>query len=156
MPNFTPTWETIAASIGAELKNVAGIKHVTDRYPDNAIAATDLAWAVFSEPEFSIVPITFGAAEAVYTGTLYAHILAIPLGQAELSNSDKSLCRNLGLTIQLYMHNKRMLQAGTSRLYLSFEAAQLAKLSPYDSDTRGHYAGIVMPYSVRVAYSTGT
>jgi hypothetical protein len=151
MSEFSPSWETIAASFGAKLRTAAGVVQVYDRYPDNPISSQDLAAIVITEPEFSPTSFTFGAVTVAYTGILDIPIIALSTGQAEISKSDANQCRQLGLNIHVLFHTNRALDVAGKKAFVNLANAKIIRLSP---PAGGHYAGLEIPYTVTIQYAS--
>lgn len=155
MADTQPSWEAIANKLIDVLKQENACKSSFSPYPENAIDSLDLPSVVVNEPTgMEIKPFTFGAFTVEYTGDLTLFVVAVDTGQARLKSGDINRITAAGLTLSGVIQNKKSLNKFVS--YIALGAGKMARLSPYDDDTRGHYGGMVFPYTVTVQYRSGT
>ena len=153
MVEFSPTWESIGAALAVQLKQVAGIMQVYDRYPDRAISPLDMVAVVIREPEFTPSSFTFGTVTVAYTGELNVVVMPLKTDQPELSVADSNRCRNIGLSIQVYLHQNRSLAVEGKLARVSLDKSSIVRFSPPDG---GDYAGVSIPYTVTMQYASNS
>lgn len=148
MAEFSPTWTDIIAVMATALAGT-GLTQVSDRYPINKIARQDLPWAVITQPTLARNRLTFGVFEIIYTGTIDIPVIALPEDQMELGDADAETIRDLGLVIEVTADQNRALIVSGKRAHWNMGEARTVRLTP---TAGGHYAGMEIPYTVRMQY----
>ena len=150
MADYSPTWEEIAGQWRDVLGQALGYT-VYYPYPDNAVDAFELPCVVINEPTgFSANPFTFGAVTASYTGRVTLLVLAVETEQATLSSMDNNKILAAGLTFCLAVHANQKLKSYWT--HVSLGEGEIGRISPYDPDMRGNYAGMIIPYTIQMQY----
>lgn len=155
MADLQPTWEAIAGKLIEVLKQENAVKTAFSPYPENAIDMLDLPSVAVNEPKnISMKPFTFGSFTISYEGDMTLFVKWIDTGQARLKSGDINQISAATLKLYTVIHANRSLDKLISNISLG--TAKLARLSPYDDDNRGHYAGMDIPYTIQVQYRSGS
>lgn len=151
MPDFSPSWDTIANTLVSTLKTASGIADARYRYPDNAIADIHLPCVVVSEPSsLNYEAFTFGAFTVRYIGVIDLLVKAVPVDRVRLGTGEVDEIMQSGLILNQAVMANRRLNGLVGNISLGDGA--LARFSPYDQDNRGNYAGLQIPYNISVQY----
>jgi hypothetical protein len=155
MADTQPTWEAIAGKLVDILKQENAAASAFSPYPENAIDALDLPSVVVNEPKnVTMKPFTFGSFITTYEGDLTLFVKWIDTGQARLKSGDINQITAATLKLYTVVHANRSLGKFVSNIALG--EAKMARLSPYDDDNRGHYAGMDIPYTITMQYRSGS
>lgn len=148
MADISPTWSEIANKWSEIL---SASFRVFYPYPENAIDSNELPCVVINEPQTTTyTPFTYGAFELVYAGELSLLVKAVDTGQARLYANDIAEIEAFTLGVLLVCHANRQIKDYAASI--AFGAATTARFSPYDGDTRGHYAGKSIPYTIKMQF----
>jgi len=154
MADLSPTWEAIANKWADSLRKALGWT-VYYPYPENAVDRQELPALIINEPTGEgFAPFSFAATTVSYSGDLSLLVMEIDTGQARLKAGDINQITALGLQLNLAVHRNRTLKGFFSNASLG--EAKIARLSPYDDDTRGHYAGLSIPYTIQMHYGSNS
>jgi hypothetical protein len=150
MVDLSPTWEEIASKWADLLRNTLSWT-VYAPYPENAVDSLELPAVIINEPkDLESKGFTFGSTSISYKGDLNLLVIAVDTGQARLKTGDINQITAATLRLSTAIYANRQAKGFFSHAEIG--AGKLARLSPYDDDTRGHYAGMDIPYTVTMQY----
>ncbi len=148
MADTSPTWSEIANKWKEVLETSFTVYYP---YPENAVDSDELPCVVINEPQTTTyTPFTMGAFELIYAGELSLLVKNVDTGQARLYADDIAEIESYTLQVLLVCHANRLIKDYAASI--SFGAATTARFSPYDGDTRGHYAGKSIPYTIKMQF----
>lgn len=150
MADYSPTWENIVGKWLEELKEATGFTAYSP-YPENALDPLELPCIVVNEPtELDSAGLTFAALTLSYGGELSLFVSAVSTGQARLTTQNINAITALALKLQVAVMQRKSAKGFYTHAMIG--PGKISRLSPYDADTRGHYAGVVFPYTIQMQY----
>lgn len=150
MADYEPSFEAIANKWADVIKQATGFTTYY-LYPENAVDTLELPCVVINEcTGMTPTGFTHGAMSVNYTGMIDFLVLAVDTGQVRLLKGDINHITAASLKLNLAVYANRLSKGFFSHVQLG--EGKVARLSPYDPDNRGNYAGLEIPYTITMQY----